>query len=198
MACGADDRGWPSLSGFEPLVALHRDRLEAMLRRRIDPALGARLDAEDILQDALLRARTVWERHGPPAIAPYAWLYRLAMDSLIDAWRRQTCGPRDARRDLPWPERSSLQLGMGLAASFTTPSGAAAREELQDRVREALGRLSDDDREVLAMRHFDGLDHREIAQVLGVSENTATQRYVRALRRFKALWLDAFGEGDSS
>jgi RNA polymerase sigma-70 factor (ECF subfamily) len=198
MAFDREPPGSPEVFGLAPLIERYRGRLEAMIRCRIDPALGARLDAESILQDALLRASTIWQRSGPPAMAPYPWLYRIALDCLIDAWRRQTCGPRDARRDMPWPERSSVQLGLGLAASTTTPSGAVVREELRDRVRQALDRLSEDDRNILWMRHFDELDHREIAQVLGISADAAIHRYVRALKRFKVLWLDAFGGGDSS
>jgi RNA polymerase sigma-70 factor (ECF subfamily) len=87
---------------------------------------------------------------------------------------------------------------LGLVASLATPSEAAVREELRVRVREAIDRLSEVDRTVLWMRHFDELDHREIAQVLGISENAATQRYVRALKRFKTLWLEAFGEEEDA
>jgi DNA-directed RNA polymerase specialized sigma24 family protein len=38
------------------------------------------------------------------------------------------------------------------------------------------------------MRHFDELSHREIADVLEISEAAAMQRYARALRRLKRLW----------
>jgi DNA-directed RNA polymerase specialized sigma24 family protein len=39
------------------------------------------------------------------------------------------------------------------------------------------------------MRHYDGLSFQDAALVLGVTENAATVRYVRALRRLKELWL---------
>ena len=57
----------------------------------------------------------------------------------------------------------------------------------------ALRRLRDADREVLWMRHYDELAFADIAAVNGISENTATVRYVRALRRLKALWLETHG-----
>jgi RNA polymerase sigma-70 factor (ECF subfamily) len=55
-------------------------------------------------------------------------------------------------------------------------------------MRQTLDRLPDADRQVLWMRHFDELSLREIAEFLGVSENAAAQRYVRALRKLRAVW----------
>jgi RNA polymerase sigma-70 factor (ECF subfamily) len=58
---------------------------------------------------------------------------------------------------------------------------------------QALATLKENDREILLMRHFDALTFAEAATVLGVTENTATVRYVRALERLRRLWP----EGDS-
>ena len=52
----------------------------------------------------------------------------------------------------------------------------------------ALGLLKQSDRVILWMRHYDDLSFEEAATVLGVSQNTAAQRYVRALRRLTELW----------
>jgi hypothetical protein len=60
----------------------HRPRLLAMLRRRIDPALPPRLDPEDILGEAFLRARVKWSDHDPAVISVYAWLYRIGPKSV--------------------------------------------------------------------------------------------------------------------
>ncbi len=43
------------------------------------------------------------------------------------------------------------------------------------------------DREVLAMRHFEELTNAEVAQALGIQETAASNRYVRAIRRLKAI-----------
>ena len=45
------------------------------------------------------------------------------------------------------------------------------------------------------MRHYDGLSFGEAGAVLGVSENAATVRYVRALRRLKDVWRKLYGAG---
>ena len=162
----------------------HRPRLLAMLRRRIDTAP---IDAEDILQDTFLLARRRWPQFKEQArMTPYAWLYRLALDCLIEEWRRRNRAGRD--QEMPFPEHSSLLMVGAILRSGTSPSGAAARDEREQQMRQALGLLKESDRAILWMRHYDDLSFEEAAAVLGVSQNTAAQRYVRALRRLTALW----------
>jgi RNA polymerase sigma-70 factor (ECF subfamily) len=55
------------------------------------------------------------------------------------------------------------------------------------RVQEALNSLDPVDREVLALRHFEQLNRAESAQVLGISEDAGAKRYIRALKRLKAV-----------
>ena len=129
-------------------------------------------------------------------MTPYPWLYRLAMDTLIEVWRRQNCDGRDPRREIPWPDRSSDQQVLKLIDSATTPSEAFAREELRQRVQEVLSQLKPIDREVLWMRHFDQLSFADLAMLLHISENTAIKRYARALRRLKDLLPDLYPRGD--
>ncbi len=120
-------------------------------------------------------------------MAPLPWLYRLALDSLWEAWRRETRDCRDLQREVPWPDRSSVQLGLSLIAPGTSPSQALERKELQEQVRQAMAALKPADREILAMRHFEQLSFKEIAQVLGIKGGAANLRYVRALARLKTL-----------
>ncbi len=177
------------LAAVGRLFEEHRSRLLAMVQRRIDPALAVRVDPEEILSEAFLQACRKWPRyHERPEVTPYAWLYRLSLDCLIDAWRRESRACRDIRRNMPWPEQSSLQLGMHLVTSGTRPSEALARQELQEHVQAAMNALSRRDQEILWMRHYDQLSFREAGMVLGISENAATVRYVRALRRLKEQW----------
>ncbi len=167
----------------------HRPRLLAMVERRMDPALRARVGPEDVLNDAFLQARSRWQRFREEGrMRPYPWLYRIVLDRLIEAWRRETRECRDLHADMPWPEESSIQLGLRLVDAGTSPTAAAARDELRRQVRQVLELLSEKDREILRMRHEDDLTHAEAAEVLGITENAATVRYVRALRRLRDLW----------
>ncbi len=174
----------------------HRPRLLAMLQSRIDPSMAARLSAEDVLHETFFLARRRWHRFAFSGMSPYSWLYRLAMDSLIEVWRRQNCDGRDPRREIPWPDRSSAQQVLELVDTGTTPSEALAREELRQRVQQVLATLKPIDREVLWMRHYDQLSFADLAMLLKISENTAMKRYARALRRLKDLLPDLYPQGD--
>jgi RNA polymerase sigma-70 factor (ECF subfamily) len=167
----------------------HRERLLSMLRRRIDPALAARIDAEDVLSETFLQGQRRWKAfRGRADAKPYPWLYRIALDCLIEAWRRETRQRRDPRAELPWPEHSSVQIGLGLVHRGTSPTQAAGRAELRRRMKQVLDLLPGKDRDILRMRHEDGLSHADTGEVLGITENAATVRYVRALQRLKDLW----------
>jgi RNA polymerase sigma-70 factor (ECF subfamily) len=160
-----------------------------MLERRIDPRLQARLDPDDVLHDAFLLAQSRWAAfRDAGGLSPYAWLYRAVLDTVVNHWRKETRGRRDPRREIPWPEESAAALGMGLVDSGTRPSEAARRHETESRMKQALDLLKPSHREVLWMRQFDQLSYREIGEVLGISENAAAVRYVRAVERLRGLW----------
>jgi DNA-directed RNA polymerase specialized sigma24 family protein len=89
----------------------------------MDPAMAARVEAEEILHEAFIRAMGKWPGRDP-ALPMYAWLYGIARDSLIDAWRAANATGRSIQREVPWPEQTSIQLGLGLVGSVTSPSAA--------------------------------------------------------------------------
>ncbi len=74
-----------------------------------------------------------------------------------------------------------------LLGRLTSPSNAAIRAEQVLRVQEALNALDPLDREVIALRQFEELSRIETAQVLGITEEAGAKRYMRALRRLKAV-----------
>jgi RNA polymerase sigma-70 factor (ECF subfamily) len=183
----------PEMAQLGRVFHEHRPRLLAMLRRRIDPALARRIDPEDVLGKAFLVAIRRWPVFAAQAEAnAYPWLYGLTVDCLIEEWRIHTRGPRDLRNELPWPDRSSLQIGFGLVQSGTSPSDALARDEMRVSMKRVLELLPQKDRELLRMRHEDELSHAEVGQVLGMSPAAAAQAYIRALARLRKLWNQVF------
>ena len=181
------------LAALANLLEQHRTRLLNMLRWRLPDALAARLDPEDLIADVFAAAQPKWAAfQSQTEMTVWAWLYGIARDCLSAAWIRETRGKRDAQQEVPLPERSAMQLEAGLVASITSPSSAAARDEIAERVRQALALVGPDDREILTMRHYDQLSFKEAAQVLGITQNAANVRYVRALERLKK-YLHQFG-----
>ena len=184
----------------------YRPRLLGMLERRIDPSYRARIDPQDNLQQAYLAAHTQWptisakyrqQKMGETGFSIYAWLYRLTLDTYIEAYRKESRQRRDVHRDIPWPEASTMQLGMGLLHGGTSPSGQVVRTELREGVRTVVAMLKKEYRDMLWMRHNDQLSYQEIAVVLDISENNAMVRHARALKKFKELWEQQQTAGES-
>ena len=80
-----------------------------------------------------------------------------------------------------------------MSAGATGPATAAGRADVSARLSEALGRMDETDREVLAMRHFEQLSSSETAQVLGINERAAAKRYTRALERLRDILAEMPG-----
>ena len=164
----------------------NRPRLVEILRRRIDPALGPRVDADDIIQLSFIRAQERWENK-PDEMAPFPWLYRIVTNCLCDEWRRHNrVDLGGLKGEVPWPEWS--RAGAQLAGSLTSPSEALARDEQIERVHKVMDTLEEEDRDVLTMRILEGLTLQEMGDVLGVNLNRAAYLFSRAMRRFKKVW----------
>lgn len=173
----------------------HWPRLAAIVRRRMDPSLGVQLDAEEIVNATFMDAQRRWPAYrANPKVSPFVWLYRLVNDRLIEAWRTATRQKRDLQRNIPWPERPSIDLGLRLIAPGTSPSQAMLRRERAELMQQALASLRDADREIIMLRSYEDLSYQEIGELLELSENTATLRYVRALRKLKEAWTRLAGE----
>jgi RNA polymerase sigma-70 factor (ECF subfamily) len=168
-----------------------------MIRQRLDPRAAARRDADDVLQQAFLKAGDRWPDYAASGMTPYAWLYQIVLDCIFDDHDFQ----HRRRRNVIWeqaiPDRSSQQMALDLFSHGTSPSKAVAREELQQllqaRLTELLERLKAEDRDILCMRHYDGLKLEEFGQVLGIPGGTARARYARARRRLHELWVERYG-----
>src|SRR6516225_9724618 len=176
------------------LFQRHRDRLRRMVELRMDGRLQGRVDASDVLQNAFLdaAAHLDWYLKGSD-LPPFLWL-RLVVSQRLANYHRRHFGTkmRDVGQEVslyrnPLPQASSAALASMLLGRLTSPSDAAIRAEQVLRVQEALNELDPLDREVVALRSFEQLSRAETAQVLGISDAAAAQRYIRALKRLKAI-----------
>jgi RNA polymerase sigma-70 factor (ECF subfamily) len=183
------------------LLQRHRKRLQRMVALRLDRRLSARLDPSDIVQEVLVEADRRLEDYLRERPLPfYPWLQQLASDRLADVHRRHV---RAARRSVTreeanhpgLPDSSAAALVDRLLATGLGPSEAARKQEAKERVRAALARLAEPDREVLALRHLEQLSAREVAAVLGLSEAAVKSRSLRAMQRLRTLLGEAPSEG---
>jgi RNA polymerase sigma-70 factor (ECF subfamily) len=173
---------------FDELFARHRPYLKQMVELRLDPKLRSRVDPSDVVQEAHLEAYRrlstyLYERPMPFRL----WLRQIAYDRTLKAWRyHRGTARRAAGREVPLPERSSLVLARQLLAG-SSPSRALDRGDLAQRLRQAMAQLPKDDREVILMRHFEGLSNQEIGCLLGIDAGTVSKRHGRAILRLHRI-----------
>ena len=83
------------------------------------------------------------------------------------------------------PQATSFALASRLIHDATSVASKVDKAERQLKLQEILNGLRDDDREILAMRHFEQLTNLEAALILEIGESTAAMRHARALQRLK-------------
>jgi RNA polymerase sigma-70 factor (ECF subfamily) len=188
----------------ERLLAEHREPVRRMIDLRLDPAIAARVDASDVVQDVLLEANRRLDAYLAKPVMPFhLWLRHIAKDRLIDAHRRHRARRRGVDREQPMVPaalagKSSVELAARLMDRERTPASAAIQHEMERRLHQAIAALDDDDREVILMRHFEQLSNQEVALALGLTEAAASMRYLRAMRRLRGLLQPGGGASDVS
>ncbi len=180
--------------GQETLAQMYqenRGRLRRMVELRIDPRLTKRVDASDVLQEGFVDiSKRLDDYLRDPSMPIFVWMRFLVAQQLsaVQRWhfQRQKRDPR--REEPPLPPRATMdsgQMARELSGSITSPSQAAQRNELTEKMRELLDTMDIIDREILVLRHFEELTNSEAAAELGLSSGAASKRYIRALSKLK-------------
>lgn len=173
------------------LFAVYRRRLVAIIEFRMDRRLLGRVDTEDVLQEAWIEiARRLNDYLARPNVSFFIWVRQITWQTLLGFHRRHLSLKRNADREVrlrgePGNFTTGGSIARALCAQLTSPSQAMMREEEIEQLREALETINDTDREVLALRHFELLTNKEVAEVLNIGHTAASNRYVRALRRLR-------------
>ena len=134
-------------------------------------------DAEDLVQDAYLRAftyRDSFRGEGPKSAR--AWLLAIVRNTAY-AWRRKAGSPAQVT------EFDEAQHSEAVADQH--PEAALLRNAAHDSLRQALAELPPEFREVIILRELEGLSYREISEVVGVPAGTVMSRLSRARERLR-------------
>lgn len=154
-------------TAFDEMVLKHLDELFGTGLR----LTRSRSDAEDLVQEAVMRAWAFWERF-QPGTNSRAWMHRILMNTFINGYRKK-------RR-----ERELLQ-----AARQEMPASTSTRDErritgehVSDEVEAALRSLPEDFRTVVLMVDLSDLSYKEVAESLECPIGTVMSRLHRGRR----------------
>lgn len=196
-----DDARNGTTGAVDKLLGEFREPLRKVIGLRLDPAVARRVDASDIVQDVLVEAnQRLTEYLKKPDMPFHLWLRHLAQDRIIDTHRRHRLAQRrSVDREQPiarpaWADESSVSLVAQLIDTERTPTSEAIQMELQRKLNDAIDKLSDDDREIILMRHHEALSNQEVAHALQLTEAAASMRYLRALRRLRLVLVPDGGD----
>ncbi len=151
-------------ASFEEIVRRWQGRVGHLLAR-----LAGAAAAPDLCQEVFLRLYGAGPRYREQG-AFTTWIYRMTLNVARDAGRRQ---------------RPNLALGDHQPLDHSAPDDALCRREAVELVTRALADLPESLREVLVLRHYEGLNFEEIARLTGTPASTLKSRFALALTRLR-------------
>jgi len=172
---------------LEILLERYRTELRDFIACHFDPRLRARVDPSDVVQETQIELTGRMGDFLASRPMPFRlWLRKKAMERLLNLRRAHlTRVRRSVTREQALPERSSLLLARPLLARGSSPSQHLQARELAERVSRAVAQLSENDREVLLLRHAEDLPFEEIGCLLDIEPAAARKRFGRALIRLQ-------------
>jgi RNA polymerase sigma-70 factor (ECF subfamily) len=173
-------------AAFGALLRLYERYLALLARLRIGRELQGKADPADVVQETFLEAhRNFGAFRGETEPELLAWLRQILATRLADLVRRYV-GAKG--RDVRLEQRLAAELDESaggldnvLVASATSPSRQAVRREQSVRLADALDALPEHYREVIILRHLEGLPFAEVAGRMGRTEDSVQKLWLRAL-----------------
>jgi RNA polymerase sigma-70 factor (ECF subfamily) len=173
-------------AAFEELVR-HYD--QAVLRLALH-LTGSEHDAQDIFQDAFLKAyKNV--RSFRFECSFYTWIYRIVTNLCLDHLRKKQVRKEDApvATDASGEEYSVLDQ-VADARAGANPERDLMRRQLGDRINCALEKLTPRERMVFELKHYHGLKLRTVGEILHTTEETAKNTLFRATQKLRGSLAD--------
>jgi RNA polymerase sigma-70 factor (ECF subfamily) len=163
-----------------------RKYLLLVARQEFDEDLRAKGGASDLVQETFLKAHHHFDRfHGETEGELLAWLRQLLLNNLASFRRLFVAGKRRVGREVRLDGGDSSSPVRELSADAPSPSEQVLGQERDEALHGALGRLPEDYRHVLILRHVEGWSFEEIGQATGRSANAARKLWARAVERLQ-------------
>jgi RNA polymerase sigma-70 factor (ECF subfamily) len=182
-----------SSSCLGQLLLLYTNYLKLLVTAQLDSRLRARVSPSDIVQDTFFEAHRDFNQFRGQTTAEFvAWLRRIVVNNLLRVVEQHVLAEkRDVRREVSIEEigrrleQSTMRLETFLVQASESPSGHAVRNEDEILLANALAELPDDYREILVLRHIEGLPFEEVAKRMDRSAGAVRMLWLRALKKLR-------------
>jgi RNA polymerase sigma-70 factor (ECF subfamily) len=177
-------------ASFQILVERYQSRLFSLARHYT----RNQYEIEDVVQETFLKAYSRLDSFQHQS-SFYTWIYRIAVNTVLDFLKRRGRSPVTAVEDPELVESAAVSQP---SSRVMSPDARLQREEIQQITAKILEGMPEIFRTVLVMREFEDMAYQDIADVLGISIGTVESRLFRARARFKDKLLQLhpeYGEG---
>jgi RNA polymerase sigma-70 factor, ECF subfamily len=173
------------------LLDRYRHALAKQARGQVGRRLRVKLDVEDLLQEVSLEAcRGIGNFRGSTEGEFLCWLRKILESILLNQVRHYFgTGRRNLRQERRLADMNDSTRGLerDLIAPDTSPSQKAVKHERTSRLAEAIETLPAPYRDVIVLRHLNGLSFLEVARRMERTEDSVKNMWVRALRQLRGL-----------
>ena len=171
---------------FEQLVIKYRSKVFSMIFGMVQNEQ----DAWDLAQEGFIKAwRSIHRFKGQASF--YTWLYRIVTNVAIDSLRRKGL-KKTAEFDDQIAANEVEPGSKTLPTPDPLPHHGLEREEIRQRIEQAISKLSPEHRAVIVMKEIEELQYNEIAEALGCSIGTVMSRLFYARKKLQTLLKDVY------
>jgi RNA polymerase sigma-70 factor (ECF subfamily) len=163
------------ISGFTALYEEHM----AYVFRYINYRIGNRNEAEDLTSIVFEKALAAFHRYDSNKAAPQTWLLAIARNTVTDHLRKSS-----KRKNMP------LDNAVGVESLDPSPPEETERREEYQRLQFCLAALPQREQEIISLKFGAELNNRQIASVIGLSENNVGTILFRAICKLRNCFKD--------
>jgi RNA polymerase sigma-70 factor (ECF subfamily) len=177
------------------LLSLYTNYLKLLVAAQMDNRLRGRVSPSDVVQDTFFEAhRDFGQFRGQSTGEFVAWLRKIVVNNILRVVEQHVLAEkRDVRREVSLEEmgrrleQSTARLETLLAVEGESPSGCAVRNEHEIILADALAELPKDYRDVIVMRHIEGLPFEEVARRMERTSGAVRMLWLRALKNLREM-----------
>ena len=186
-----------SFASLGQLLNLYSNYLKLLIASQLDARLRSRVSPSDIVQDTFFEAHRDFHQFRGHSTGEFvSWIRRILVNNLLRSVEHHVLTEkRDIRREVSLErlgvrlEQSTMRLEKLLVGSVASPSSDAERREHELILADAVADLPGDYRDVIVLRHIEGLPFREVAERMQRSPGAVRMLWLRAIRQLRGVFM---------